>query len=92
MNTITLVLECLKSSVDRSATAMCVLEIMQQIIHFRATKVIFYFKIPSNIRVKMFSKTKLLPYIGNHSQKKTFANFLDFGMIANVFLLPLYIF
>ena len=30
----------------------------------------------------------LIPYIGNHSQKKTFANFADFGMIANVFSLP----
>ena len=29
-----------------------------------------------------------VPYIGNHSQKKTFMNFTDFGMIANVFLLP----
>ena len=26
--------------------------------------------------------------IGNHSRKKTFANFADFGMIANVFLPP----
>ena len=27
-------------------------------------------------------------YIGNHSRKKTFANFTDFEMIVNVFLLP----
>ena len=33
-----------------------------------------------------------LPYIGNHSRKKTFANFADFGMIVNVFLLPFSIF
>ena len=32
--------------------------------------------------------TSSIPYIGNHSRKKTFANFADFGMIANVFLLP----
>ena len=31
---------------------------------------------------------QLLPYIGNQSQKKTFVNFVDFGMIGNVFLLP----
>ena len=29
-----------------------------------------------------------LPYNGYHSRKKTFTNFMDFGMIANVFLLP----
>ena len=33
-----------------------------------------------------------LPYIGNHLRKKTFVNFADFGMIANVFLLPFSIF
>ena len=27
-----------------------------------------------------------IPYIGNNSRKKTFANFTDFGMIANLFL------
>ena len=31
-------------------------------------------------------------YIVNHSRKKTFANFTDFGMIVNVFLLPFSIF
>ena len=29
-----------------------------------------------------------VPYIRNHSQKKTFTDFADFGMIENVFLLP----
>ena len=33
-----------------------------------------------------------LPYIGNNSWKKTFTNFVDFGMIMNVFLLPFSIF
>ena len=31
-------------------------------------------------------------FIGNHSQKKTFTNFVDFRMITNVFLLPFSIF
>ena len=35
---------------------------------------------------------KNLPNIGYHSQKKTFTNFVDFGMIANIFLLPFSIF
>ena len=30
----------------------------------------------------------LVPYIGNHSRKKTFTNFAEFEMIANAFLLP----
>ena len=33
-----------------------------------------------------------IPYIGNHSWKKTFMNFVDFGVIVNVFLLPFSIF
>ena len=32
----------------------------------------------------------LVPYIGNHSRKKTFTNFADFEMIANAFLLPFF--
>ena len=33
-----------------------------------------------------------IPYIGNHSWKKTFVNFVDFGMIVDVFLLPFFTF
>ena len=33
-----------------------------------------------------------VPYIGTRSWKKTFGNFTDFRMIANVFLLPFFIF
>ena len=40
----------------------------------------------------MVNTSSTMPYIGNHSRKKTFANFTDFGMIVNVFLLPFSIF
>ena len=41
---------------------------------------------------EILAMSRDIPYIGNHSQKKTFANFTDFGMIVNVFLLPISIF
>ena len=31
-----------------------------------------------------------MPYIGNHSQKNTFVNFMDFGMIAFFFLATIF--
>ena len=40
------------------------------------------------IKKEWYSEMIYVPYVGNHSRKKTFSNFADFLMIVNVFLLP----
>ena len=42
-----------------------------------------------NLQLKLhYVNHSLILYTGNRSWKKTFTNFVDFGMIANVLLLP----